>query len=158
MSIAITTWPVNFGTVHYFGNNPNHLTFGDCGSVWIYLRDVPKDLRDSSKSDVANLGLYVWFSKEGKYIIEPKMRDVHSADLRTVEGMVKTLRKVTKQTEGLTNKFLEGDIEQHLMAVMKALRIKYAFEYGKTNKLANVEPAIKEIARSIEDIKRRHFL
>jgi hypothetical protein len=148
--LTLATWPERTGT-NQFGIT-HYSSEMDCYSFWLTLRAVDKD--GSSDYDLSCIGLFVWFSKT-QIVIEPRLHDVHSMDLRKLEKVIKVLRKMCAKVPG---QFRTVSPLLALAEAFDALKIKRSTEYRHLlpDQYSNVLAGLAGIVDIIE-AKRKEF-
>jgi hypothetical protein len=130
--LAIATWPADVNNItRYIGDREYAAATDECSSFRLHLRLVNRDdehaFLDTRASDISDIGLWVFLSAGSgsrSHSIEVQLQDVHSADLRKAERLVKELRTFTRKMPEPN-----PDFAVHITRVVDALGIKTAVEY-----------------------------
>lgn len=103
--ILIPMWPNQTATSDKLGCGTRYRDLSSCDSFWVPLRARPVgegyEFADAC-SIWSELAIYVWMSADYGVSLELKAYNVHSAGLRKLELLTKTLKWATNALRALT--------------------------------------------------------
>lgn len=163
VEILIPMWPNQTATSDKIGCGQRYRDISSCDSFWIPLRARPVgegyEFADAC-SVWSDLAFYVWMSADYGLSIELKAYNMHSADLRKLELLTKTLKWASKRLEGLGRVTLES-LPFRLLEVCQRLGIKRSIQYrgiGVKDALVPVDEVLQwinsEVVTSFARLKR----
>lgn len=148
--ILIPMWPNQTATSDKLGCGTRYRDLSSCDSFWVPLRARPVgegyEFADAC-SIWSELAIYVWMSEDYGVSLELKAYNVHSADLRKLELLTKTLKWATKRLDGI-DKVTLGNLPFKLVEICQRLGIKRAIQYRGAG-IADVLVPVGEVLQLI---------
>lgn len=158
---VLAHWPTKATPNDRLGCGADYGSTSGSDSFWISLRAVrPSNLRDMGgqrADDVRHIGLYLWLMpmSEGRvrFLIEPRVHDLFSADLAQMERITVALRAMRRRVDRLDQPVptLMG-FALHLGNVLRALGLSRAVQYGpdRLDSLASASAVVEDIVAEFE--------
>jgi hypothetical protein len=160
---VLAHWPTKATPNDRLGCGADYGSTSGSDSFWISLRAVrPSNLRDMGgqrADDVRHIGLYLWlmpmFERRVRFLIEPRVHDLYSADAAQMGRLTTTLRAMTKRLYYVDPPIstLSG-FKAHLGNVLRALGLSRAVQYGP-DRLDSLAPASAVVEDIVAEFERR---
>lgn len=129
--ILIPMWPNKSSPSDKIGTGPRYSDLGSCDSFWIPFRARPVgegyEFADCC-SVWQEIGIYVWMSADYGISLEIKAYSIHSADIRRLELLLKTVKWAHKRLDGMA-KTTPENVAFQLVEICRRLGIKRCIQY-----------------------------
>lgn len=163
LELMLATWPRRADETYFGDRWGDWRGLDDCLSCKLRMRMVDRAdkyayMNEASKA-IADIGVYVWVSRDGTVSLDLRLFDIHSMELQEVEARAKALKAMFAKAAkggyplGRWTFVKTRDVHAELCKLFDALGIRFTIEYhgiGQDETYAPVGVALRRIADDIE--------